>query len=361
VVAQTGSALALPYELKPFIDDCYRARLAAIGRWRLYEPAELATSPSSADWSATRGLVLPWEDPIPVDHPSRLPALEIVVALGTGVWDYVQVPELTRRGVAIANTPGYAANAVAQHTLALLLALVRDIPAADRAVRSGHWSEGRVPARELDELTLGVVGLGGIGARVAELASCLGLRVLAYTRSPERHPAPKLVQLVELSTLLNESDVVSLHTTWRGGPPLLGRAELALMRRGAILLNTARGGLVDQPALVDALQSGHLAGAGLDVLALEPPDASDPLLQMGRVIFSPHQAALTTGALPRAAAIGLDTLLGFFEGAPILATTWAMSAGKGCPRAPMTRSGLGRSPWPTTSTASCSSPSTCVW
>jgi phosphoglycerate dehydrogenase-like enzyme len=299
--------IALPLELETWVDERHHAALDAAGGWRAYDPAELGGVEPPPGWCDTTALVLPWDAPIAPELPGRLPALEVVVALGTGVWDYLDVAGLTHRGVAVGNTPGYAVDAVAEHTFALLLALLRDIPAADRTVRSGGWQSGPRVLREVRGLCLGIVGLGAIGARVALLGQALGMRVLAHTPHAEQH-RDSGVELVDLPTLLRTADVVSLHGAWRGGPPVLGRAELALMQPGSILLNTARGRLVDEDALVQALVDGHLGGAGLDVLVQEPPLATSPLLTAPRTVLSPHHAANTTAALARAAAIALDTL-----------------------------------------------------
>lgn len=307
--------VALPRGLEPHLEPRYRRGLRAIGCWRFLEPGELAGPGAPPDLESARGLVLPWDERVPTSVLMMLPSLEIVSVLGTGVWDDVDVPELSRRGIAVANTPGYAANAVAEHTLALLLAVLRDIPATDRAVRSGAWQATRTVARELMGLTLGVVGLGSIGSRVAELGRCLGMRVLVHTRHPERHVMAG-VMVVDLDTLLRKSDVVTLHTTWQGGPPLLGRAELGLMRPGALLINTARGQLVDEEALADALEAGHLGGAGLDVFSREPPSRESRLLRLRRVVLSPHCAAHVASALSRAASTAIENLLAFFSGRP---------------------------------------------
>lgn len=304
--------IALPQELDRQLDRARRARLLALGSWGFYDREDLAIP---ADLQHVRAVVLPWTGEIATEALLRLPSLEFVASLGTGVWDEVDVPALTRRGVSVANVRGYASGAVAEHTLGLLLAVLRDIPTADRAVRQGRWEHGRARARELNALALGVVGLGAIGSRVATLASCLGMRVLGWTPHPERRPRPVPIA-DDLPTLLRSADVVALHAAWRGGPPLLGREEFALMRQGAILINTARGRLVDEDALVEALASGRLGGAGLDVFAREPLPTDSPLLRLPHVVLSPHHAADTDGAMWRALDGALDSLEGFFRGEP---------------------------------------------
>ena len=308
--------IAVPRDLDIHLDRPRRARLSDLGPWTFYDPVILSGPTCSPTLRQVRAIILPWTgDPVATDDLVRLPSLELVALLGTGVWDEVDVPALTRRAVSVANVRDYATNAVAEYTLGLLLAVLRNIPAADRAIRAGRWEEGRVRARELSDLTLGIVGLGAIGSRVAALAGCLGMSVLGWTPHPERRP--RLVPVVgDLPTLLRSADVVSLHATWQGGPPLLGREAFALMRPGAIVINTARGRLVDEDALAAALASGQLGGAALDVFAQEPLPLDSPLLRLPHVVLSPHHAAATHGALGRAVDGVLDNLEGFFNGAP---------------------------------------------
>ncbi len=291
------------------------ARLAALGGWRFYTPSELDDPLGLPTLRAVQALVLPWTEDVADAALARLPDLQLVAALGTGVWDYLDVTALSQRGVAVANTPDYAADAVAEHALALLLAVARGLPAADRAVRAGTWQAGLEPGRELRALTLGVVGLGSVGGRFAEIAASLGMRVVAHTAHPSRHARAGL-PLLDLPSLLAEADVVSLHVPWRGGPPLLGRAELALMRPGSILINTARGRLVDEEALIEALETGRLSGAGLDVFTHEPLAAENRLTTLANVVLTPHRAADTELALRRAADMAIDNVVAFFEGSP---------------------------------------------
>jgi D-3-phosphoglycerate dehydrogenase len=216
----------------------------------------------------------------------RLPRCLGIVRYGVGV-DTIDVPAAARRGVAVANVPDYGVDEVAEHALALILALVRGVGTLDRSVKAGDW-DFRVAAepRRLSALTLGVVGHGRIGAALAGRAAALGFSVLAYDPAGVLGPA----EAVELDELLRRSDVVSVHTTLElGAPPLIDARALALMQREAWLVNTARGGVVDSAALLAALDEGRLAGAGLDVLGSEPPqDADAALARHERVICTPH-------------------------------------------------------------------------
>jgi phosphoglycerate dehydrogenase-like enzyme len=227
---------------------------------------------------------------------AALPQLRVVARAGVGV-DRVDLEAATRHRVAVTITPFANHEAVAEHTLALLLALTRAVPARDREVRRGQWL--RTPYLPLRGRTLGLVGLGRIGRAVADRAAGFRLQLLAC----EAFPDPAFVQsrgieLADLDALLGRSDFVSLHVPLtpqtRG---LINRATLARMKPGSFLINTARGGLVVEEDLLAALRSGHLAGAGLDVLAQEPPAPDNPLFQLDNVVLSPHMAGGDTQSL----------------------------------------------------------------
>jgi phosphoglycerate dehydrogenase-like enzyme len=218
--------------------------------------------------------------------------LRLISIWGTGT-DHVDLPACESRGVTVMSTPGVNARAVAEHTLALMLAFARRIPANDAAVRAGQWPRGVLT--ELGGKTLGLVGLGAIGRRVAELVVPFGMRLLATTFGPDDGRAARLgARRVDLDTLLRESDIVSLHL--RLSPEsrgLISREKLALMKPTALLVNTARGAIVDRDALVEALRSERIGGAALDVFHEEPIGANDPLLALPNVVLTPHNAGTT--------------------------------------------------------------------
>jgi len=220
------------------------------------------------------------------------PLLRMISIWGTGT-DNVDLAACNRRGITVAHTPGVNANAVAEHTLALMLAVTRRIPSLDRDVRSGQWPRGLLV--QLEGKTLGIVGLGAIGRRVAALAAPFGAHLLATTWGVDAGRAAAVgARHAPIETLLEESDIVSLHLRLSAETEaVINRARLALMKPGAFLVNTARGRLVDREALVDALRHGRLAGAALDVFHEEPIAASDPLLTLPNVILTPHNAGMT--------------------------------------------------------------------
>ncbi|TDC52772.1 hydroxyacid dehydrogenase [Jiangella ureilytica] len=226
------------------------------------------------------------------------PGLRIIAKHGAGV-DNIDVGAATARGVVVTNAPGYNALAVAEHTFALILAVARDVARQDARVRAGRWQVA--VGRELAEGTLGIVGFGAIGRLVAARAQAFDMRVLyadVVPADPARHPGLEATH-VALPELLAESDVVTLHVPLLPGTQhLVGAQELALMRPGAIIVNTARGGLIDEDALLAALDAGTIRGAGLDVFA-EEPQVSGPLLDHDRVVLTPHVAGYTEAALAR--------------------------------------------------------------
>jgi D-3-phosphoglycerate dehydrogenase len=215
-----------------------------------------------------------------------------VVFLGTGARSYMNVEELAAIGIEVHIIKGYGDTAVAECAFALMWASARNLARMDREMRTGNWL--RSDAVQLTGKTLGLIGFGSIAAQVARLALGCGMKVLAWNRSPKTHTG---VEFVALDVLLAQSDVVSLHLLLddetRG---FLSRERTAAMRRGAILVNTARGALVDEAAMIDALRSGHLLHAGLDVFAVEPLPADHVLTTLPNVTLSAHSAFRTPEA-----------------------------------------------------------------
>ena len=228
--------------------------------------------------------------PITAEVLDALPRCRLVVRYGVGV-DNVDVEAAAARGIWVANVPDYGRDEVADHTLALALAVLRGVVALDRSVREGTWDlEAARPLRRLGTLTYGVVGCGAIGTAVAGRAAGLGMRVLGYD-VPQVRSAPP-IERVPLEELLSSSDVVSLHAALTPDTHhVIGAAALGRMRPSAFLVNTARGGLVDAAALLAALDAGELAGAALDVLEGEPPDELGwRLARHPKVVMTPHAA-----------------------------------------------------------------------
>jgi D-3-phosphoglycerate dehydrogenase / 2-oxoglutarate reductase len=222
--------------------------------------------------------------------------LRVVGRAGVGV-DNIDLDEATRRGVLVMSTPGGNAVSVAEHTFALLLALARQVPQLDAAIRAGRWEKSSTAGTEVRGKTLGLIGLGRIGSEVAVRAEAFDMRVLGYDPYISEAAAREVqVKLVPLETLLAESDFVSLHTALSPATHnLINAATLAQMKKGARLVNAARGELIDEAALAEALKSGKLAGAALDVFVEEPPKNS-PLVGLPNLIATPHVAGSTAEA-----------------------------------------------------------------
>ena len=224
-------------------------------------------------------------------------SLQVIGRAGVGV-DNVDCEAATERGVVVMNAPGANTTTTAELAVALLCALARNIPQADRSVRAGSWKKKGLMGSELAGKTLGVIGMGRIGCVVAKRGQGLDLHVIAYDPyvGTGSGPVPN-VELVELDELLERSDFVSLHVPMLDSTRhLLSRERIARMKPGARLINCARGGLIDEAALAEALESGHLRGAALDVFETEPPPADHPLLARADVIVTPHLGASSSEA-----------------------------------------------------------------
>lgn len=220
--------------------------------------------------------------------------LRVVSKHGTGI-DTIDSAAAGRRGIAVKAATGANAPAVAEHTWALILACAKDVPALDRRMREGHWDKATHKSLELRGRTLGLVGLGAIGVRVAAVGVALGMRVIAH--DPFAASAPDGVELLPLADVIAGSDVLSLHCPLtKDNAKMLNAESLATMRPGAIVVNTARGGLIDEAAMANALRSGALRAAGLDSFQVEPFTAGHPFTGIPNVILSPHIGGVTSDA-----------------------------------------------------------------
>lgn len=237
---------------------------------------------------------------IALDDHSRMPTsivaqcrtLKHIVFLGTGAASYMNIAELKELGITVHTIRGYGDTAVAEHTIALMFAAARDIAAMDRTLRGGLWKP--LEGTQLSGKTLGIIGLGGIGREVARIGQGIGMKVIGWNRT--RH-AGLAVPLVEIDELLERSDVVSMNLVLgdetRG---FLSAERIARMKKGAIFVNTARGALVDEAALIEALKSGRIAHAGMDVFQTEPLPAGHPFTRMDNVTITSHAAFRTLEA-----------------------------------------------------------------
>jgi len=240
--------------------------------------------------------------------------LKVVGRAGIGL-DNVDVETATRLGIIVVNAPQSNVISAAEHTIALILAQARNIPQADQALREGRWERSRFQGTELHGKTLGIVGLGRVGTLVAQRLHAFGMRLLAYDPFVSRERAAQLgVELGSLSQVLTQADIVTVHlpkTPETVG--LIGEAQLGAMKPGARLVNTARGGIVDEAALAKAVESGHLGGAALDVFAEEPTTES-PLFHLGSAVVTPHLGASTAEAQDKAGVTIAEQLLLALDG-----------------------------------------------
>ena len=220
--------------------------------------------------------------------------LRVISKHGTGT-DTIDKEAAARRGIAVKAAVGANAAAVAEHTWALILACAKSVPALDRRMHEGHWDKATHKSLELQGRTLGLVGLGAIGARVATVGIAMGMRVVAH--DPFAASAPDGVALLPLAEVIAGADVLSLHCPLtEDNASMLNAATLATMRPGAIVVNTARGGLIDEAALLEALRSGALRAAGLDSFQVEPFGAGHPFTGLSNAILSPHIGGVTGDA-----------------------------------------------------------------
>ena len=259
--------------------------------------------------------------PLPAAVLRRLDRLRLVAVSATGT-DNIDVAACRERGVIVCNIRNYAVHTVPEHSFALILALRRSLLAYQRDVARGLWHKSQQfclsghPVRDLHGSTIGILGEGAIGQGVAQIARGFGMRVLFADHAPPRAEA---VQFTPLDTVLAESDVITLHLPLTAQTRnLIGARELARMKPEALLINTARGGLVDERALAEALRNGAIAGAGFDVLSVEPPRAGNPLLELDlpNLIVTPHVAWSSREAMQALADQLIDNVEAFVRGAP---------------------------------------------
>ena len=293
--------------------------LTSLGRCAIYE----RTPPEEVLQRATEAeILLTNKTPLPESILRELPSLRFVGVLATG-YNIVNVRAARQRGIPVANVPAYSTESVAQLVFAHLLNLTHHVEHHAQTVREGRWSAAKdfcywdTPLIELGGLTMGIVGYGRIGRATARIARAFGMELLAH--SPDRAQVEReAVAWVGLDELFRRSDVISLHCPLTADTEgLVNRHRLELMKPSAFLINTSRGPLVDEAALADALAEGTIAGAGLDVLALEPPPSTNPLIASEACFITPHLAWATKAARERLLASAAANVRAFLEGSPI--------------------------------------------
>lgn len=241
------------------------------------------------------------------------PGLKVISKHGSGT-DTIDKVAAAARGIAVVAAIGANAAAVAEQAVALLLACAKSIVSLDARMRDGHWDKATHKSVELEGRTVGVIGLGAIGLRFAKVADAMGMRVLGF--DPYAKDLPAHIQPVELETIWRESDAISLHCPLTAdNAKLLNERTLSVCKQGVIVVNTARGGLIDEPALLAAVQSGRVGGAGLDSFAIEPMSAPHPFHGEARIVLSPHIGGVTSDAYVKMGIAAANNALAVINGA----------------------------------------------
>ena len=241
-----------------------------------------------------------------------------MVSIWATTCHYVDLKTARERKIVVTHVPGYATEAVAEHVFALLLASARKLLLADKHVRRGEFDWRPFRGLELAGRTIGVIGTGAIGCRVAEIAKAFKMRILAFDKYPNFERAEEIgMKYVDLQTLLRESDVITLHVPLTPETEgLIGKSDIDFMKEGCVLINTSQGKVIDEKALIEALKSRKIAYAGLDVFEEEPPPKDNPLFKLENTVLSPHIGFHTLEAAKRCTEICIDNIVKFIEGQP---------------------------------------------
>ena len=303
------------YTLNP--GDLSWDALKALGDVEIYErsnPAEVLERATGAD------ILLTNKTPLGKDILEQLPVVKFISLLATG-YNVVDVQFAKQKGIVVSNVPGYGTASVVQMTFALLLEFCLHVQRHSDAVAAGRWSSSKdfcfwdYPLVELQDKTLGIIGFGDIGKKVADVASAFGMQIVANSRTQSDQGHRKNFKWVTLDELLRQADVVSIHSPLTPETTgLINKQTLQLMKPSAFLINTSRGPIIVDQDLADSLNNGTIAGAGIDVLSAEPPTADNPLLKAKNCIITPHISWATKEARARLLDIAVNNVKAFLEG-----------------------------------------------
>ena len=294
--------------------------LEQLGQAEIYDrtPKELIISRAS-----DCEIIITNKTPLDAETLAQLPNLQYIGLLSTG-YNIVDCDAAKKRGIPVCNIPAYSTGAVAQLVFSMILELTNHTAIHSDTVHAGEWAAcpdfcfTKTPLIELSGKTLGIIGYGSIGQAIAKIADAFGMKILISTPHPESRPAPDGAQWVTMDSLLSDSDFVTLHCPLTSQTQGMVTAEfLSKMKPTAFLINTSRGPVVDEQALADALKSGAIAGAGLDVLGKEPPEKNNPLFGLRNCIITPHIAWAAKETRARLMNIAKENLISFMAGKPI--------------------------------------------
>jgi D-3-phosphoglycerate dehydrogenase len=299
-----------------YLEEEHVSKLKSIGDVEIFRdppktPEELKKRIGTADV-----VIVGWND-VTRDVMDAAKKLRMVSIWAT-TCHYADLKAAKEKGIIVTHVPAYSTESVAEHAFALLLASARKLPLADKHVRNGEFDWRPFKGIELAGKTLGIIGTGAIGCRVAEMAKAFKMQVLGYDKYPNVKRAEEIgIKYVDLHTLLKDSDFITLHVTLTSETQgMLGKKEIATVKKGAIIVNTSQGKVFDEKALVEALKSGRISFAGLDVFAEEPPAKDNPLLKISNAVFSPHIGFNTVEAAKRCTDICIYNVVKFLEGHP---------------------------------------------
>ena len=294
--------------------------LAELGELTVYDrtrPEEVAERTADTD------ILVLNKTEIKADDLKNMTKLKLISVLAAG-YNVVDIKAAGKYGIPVCNTPAYGVDAVAQHAMALLMEFCRNVAGHDLSVKAGEWADAKdwcywhSPQRELSGLTMGIIGFGHNGRRVGELAHAFGMNVITYTIPETNPPAYQPFRFVSLEKLFQESDVISLHCPLTDEThELVNARTIALMKQGAIVINTSRGQIIHEQDVADALHSGKLAGYGTDVLSVEPPSADNPLLKAPNTLITPHIAWATLKARKNIMQITAENIKSFQANTPV--------------------------------------------
>ncbi|MHC4122998.1 MAG: D-2-hydroxyacid dehydrogenase [Planctomycetota bacterium] len=298
-------------------DDIDLSSLESLGELKTFENS---TEAEAIDRGEDAEVLITNKVPITRNVLTALPKLKLVCIIATG-YNNIDLEAAKEKGICVCNVPGYATKSVVQHTFALILNLACKVHLYNKDVKAGQWQNAysftllTYPTFELADKTIGIIGFGTIGKEVARVAESFGMKVLAYKPSGIKDDT---YLNTDLDTLLKESDIITLHCPLnKVSRHIINKETLSKMKKSALLINTGRGGLVDEQALAEALNSGKIAGAATDVLSTEPPASDNPLLTAKNIIITPHCAWSTVQARQKLIDETVASIKAFIEGKPI--------------------------------------------